>query len=144
MSKYHNPAATADVILEKDNKILLVQRKHPPFENLWALPGGHLDIYKETLERCGCRELFEETNLVVLPNDLELVTVKSDPKRDPRDHYITHVYFAKKFKGTAKANDDAKNLEWFPLNNLPKMAFDHYEIITKDYFSWREIYEKIN
>jgi len=130
--KYQNPASTVDVIIEREEKILLIQRKDNPFKEMWALPGGHLEYEKETLEEAGSRETFEETSIIVHPNDLELIAVYSEPDRDPRGHYITHVYVAKKFSGIPKAGDDAKDARYFPKNNLPSLAFDHDRII-KDY-----------
>ena len=66
--KYPRPALTADcLIFGKDPsglKILLIQRKNEPFQGLWALPGGFMDM-DETIEECACRELKEETGLEV-------------------------------------------------------------------------------
>lgn len=134
--KYKNPCATADIIVERNNKILLTRRKYPPFKGCWALPGGFLDYGKETLEEAATRELEEETGLKTKTENLRLLGVYSDPKRDPRGHVITHTYITNKFKGRVNAGDDAAESEWFPLDNLPKLAFDHDKAI-KDYLSWR-------
>ena len=128
--KYKNPSSTADVIIERDNQILLIKRKHEPFRNMWALPGGHLEINKETLEETATRELREETGILVDGKDLEFFRVYSEPDRDPRGHYITHVYIAKKFRGQLVAGDDAKDTRFFLLDNLPKLAFDHQRILN--------------
>jgi len=128
--KYENPAATADVIIENEKQeVLLIQRKDEPFKNMWALPGGHIELGKETVEQAGSREALEETSIKVAPSDLELIAVYSEPDRDPRGHYITHVYVAKRFSGTPKAADDAKDVRYFSKNNLPPLAFDHDKII---------------
>ena len=130
---YRNPCSTADVIVEKEKGILLIKRKHEPFRDMWALPGGHLEIDQETLEVTAVRELEEETSLVVKIDDLKLMGVYSEPNRDPRGHYITHVYIAKNFSGQPRANDDAEDARFFPLENLPELAFDHQRILN-DYF----------
>lgn len=136
MAEYKNPAATADIIVENQEKILLVKRKNPPYQNMWALPGGFLNCDKETLEEAAKRELEEETGLEVELRDLELVGVYSSPDRDPRGHVITHVYVAKKYEGEAKAGDDAGEARFFSLNSLPQLAFDHRKAIA-DYLEYR-------
>ena len=134
--EFKNPAATASMIVEKDNKSYLVLRKHEPYAGMWALPGGFLDCDKECLEKTAIRELKEETNLIANTQDLELLCVNSSPTRDPRGHVIDHVYIVKRYKGKPKAGDDASRLELFPLDNLPQIAFDHGEVLEK-YEAWR-------
>ncbi len=124
-----NPAATVDLLVEKEGKILLIERLRNPFKGYWALPGGYLDCGKENLEEAAVRELEEETSLVTRVEDLELVGVYSDPERDPRGHVISHVYFAKKYSGKLKAADDAKSAKYFSFDELPQLAFDHNKII---------------
>lgn len=133
---YKNPCATADVIVETNRQVLLIKRKKEPFKNIWALPGGHLECGKETLEQAACRELREETGILVKEINLQLLGVYSEPNRDPRGHYITHVYVAESSQGKLKAGDDASETRFFPLNNLPKLAFDHNKIL-EDYLSYK-------
>jgi myo-inositol-1(or 4)-monophosphatase len=135
-SKYHpeyykprkNPLPTVDIIIEMEDKIVLIYRKNYPFG--WAIPGGFVD-YGETLESAAIREAKEETNL-----DIELLYLLgcySDPKRDPRFHTITTVFVAKG-KGELKAKDDAKLAKLFKIEEIPwdDLAFDHAKIL-KDY-----------
>lgn len=133
--KFKNPGATIDLIIEKNEKILLIERKYEPFKGKWALPGGFIDYGKETLEKAAVREGGEETSLKIKLKDLEFFGVYSSPNRDPRGHIISHVYIVKKYSGELKANDDAKQVRWFPLYELPKLAFDHKKIIN-DYRKW--------
>ena len=130
--KFKNPATTVDIIVVKLNKILLVKRKYGPFKDMWALPGGFINYGKENLEQAAARELLEETGLKAI--DLKLIGVYSESHRDPRGHVISHAYYATTH-GEAKANDDAKELKYFSLYRLPKLAFDHKKII-KDYEKW--------
>ncbi len=133
MSEYINPASTVDLIVkDESDKILLIKRKHDPFKEFWALPGGFLDYGKETLEHAGVRELREETCLKTEEKYLRLIGVYSDPKRDPRGHVIAHAYEVTKHSGIEKAADDAKELGWFSLDSLPNLAFDHDKIL-EDY-----------
>lgn len=62
--------------------------------------------------------------------------VYSSPDRDPRGHVISIVFILDVIGGELKAGDDAKEAEFFDLNNLPKLAFDHEKII-KDYMRWK-------
>ena len=138
MEKYRNPAATADIIVPKaigsdlgeSCEILLIKRKNGPYKDMWAIPGGYLEYGKETLEETAARELKEETSLIVKIDDLALLGVYSNPQRDPRGHVISHVYVAKRYEGEPRANDDALEYAWFPVSNLPKLAFDHEKIIN--------------
>ena len=63
---YPRPAVSADIAVFRESsqsmEILLIQRKNPPFQGMWALPGGFLEI-DETLEETAARELEEETGL---------------------------------------------------------------------------------
>ena len=125
---YKKPSITTDGVVIKNRDILLVKRKNPPFKDLWALPGGFVE-YKETTENAVMREVFEETGLKTKIN--KLVGVYSDPNRDPRGHTITIVYMLEIIGGEMDANDDASEVKYFNLKNLPDLAFDHKEIIKK-------------
>lgn len=129
---YRNPVPTVDIIIETKGGIVLIERRNAPFG--WAIPGGFVD-YGECLEDAARREAMEETSLKV---DLKsLLSAYSNPARDPRRHTISTVFVATA-KGTPKAADDAKNLQIFKLNKLPKeMAFDHAAILA-DYIRFKK------
>ena len=131
--EYKNPGATVDLIVERRERILLVKRKEGPFRDSWALPGGFLEYGKETLEQAAIRELNEETGLIA--QHLKLFGVYSAPNRDPRGHTISHVYIAASY-GELKAGDDAKEAKFYPLYDVPELAFDHEKII-KDYIKYK-------
>jgi 8-oxo-dGTP diphosphatase len=135
--EFKNPAATATLIIERENKILFIRRKYEPYKGRLALPGGFLNYQKETLERAAQRELEEETTLRAKQSDLYLLCVHSSPIRDPRDHVIDHVYIVLDSKGEPQAKDDAKEYIWKDISELPKrLAFDHSKAIKK-YLDWR-------
>jgi 8-oxo-dGTP diphosphatase len=140
MTDYQCPGTTADIIDENEVGILLVQRKNDPFKGMWALPGGFLNYGKETVEEAAARELCEETHLSARVEDLVLIGVYSDPKRDPRGHVISHAYWVRKSEGMARADDDAAEARRFPRHALPALAFDHARILH-DYFAFRRKYE---
>lgn len=121
-----NPIPTVDIIIEINDKIVLIERQNPPYG--WALPGGFVD-YGETVEQAAQREAKEETSLDLI--DLKQFRVFSDPKRDPRLHAISTVFIAKG-KGEPKAADDAKNIKLVNPESLPgPFAFDHEKIILE-------------
>jgi 8-oxo-dGTP diphosphatase len=130
--EYPRPAVTGDsaVLTKKDNRwlILLIERKDVPYKGFWALPGGFLEM-NETLEQCAQRELMEETSLKDI--HLQQVHTFSDLERDPRGRTISVLFygFADYDEVKPEAGDDAKNTQWFPLDELPHLAFDHQLVI---------------
>jgi 8-oxo-dGTP diphosphatase len=129
--EFEKPSVTADVIAVKGDEIVLVKRNHGPYKNYWALPGGFLEVNKECVKETAARELKEETGLNVNLDDLVLLGESSNPKRDPRGHIVSICYITKKYTGKLRAGDDAKEVRYFPLYNLPKLAFDHETLIKK-------------
>jgi 8-oxo-dGTP diphosphatase len=119
---------TADTILIVNNEVLLVQRKHEPFQGMWGLPGGFVDEGEKVLDAAK-RELQEETGVENV--SLTQFGAYGDPGRDPRGRTVSFVYWALlEKKPEAKAADDAANCGWFHLNQLPEMAFDHAQILS--------------
>ncbi|MBC8218811.1 MAG: NUDIX hydrolase [Planctomycetes bacterium] len=109
-------------------EMLLVKRKHYPYQGHWATPGGFIEMDEE-LENAAARELEEETGLVNIK--LEQMRTFGTVGRDPRGRQITIVFMgiAEKRHGRLKAGDDAAEARWFDIERLPgKMAFDHSEI----------------
>ena len=134
IDQFRNPAPTADAIIEIEDRIVLVERKYPPYG--WAIPGGFVD-YGETVEAAAIREAKEETSLNV--ELVHLLGVYSEPSRDPRKHTITTVFVASA-EGQPVAADDAKSVGMFTQENLPyPMAFDHKKVL-EDYFQWKKKY----
>ena len=124
--RYKSPKLTADGVILKGKKVLLIKRKNYPFKGKWALPGGFVD-YGEKTEDTAIREVFEETGLKTKINNL--VGVYSDPNRDPRGHTVSVIYLLEICGGKLKSSDDASDAKFFDLNQLPKLAFDHNKII---------------
>jgi ADP-ribose pyrophosphatase YjhB (NUDIX family) len=119
---------TVDCIIDINTKIVLIERKNPPYG--WALPGGFVDE-GETVEDAVIREMKEETNLNL--ENLQQFHVYSDPLRDPRGHTVSVVFTAIGV-GEPKAQDDAKEIGLFTSDTLPEdIAFDHRKILS-DYF----------
>lgn len=141
--KYPHPAVTTDCVIlgfdGRDLHILLVERGIEPFKGMWALPGGFINL-DETAEEGARRELMEETG--VRDVYLEQFHTFSTVDRDPRERVITIAFYALVRKSDYRliAGDDAARAEWFAVDELPPLAFDHQEIIN---FARRRIRERL-
>lgn len=128
--KYPRPAVTADCVVitkEAEPKVLLIERGANPFKGCWAFPGGFLNM-DETTDQCAIRELEEETGMRI--QGLQQMGVYSKVDRDPRGRTITVAYLAVLDSPCeVKGQDDAAKAQWFPLDALPKLAFDHDDIM---------------
>ena len=129
--KYPRPAVTADCVVMTNEplpKVLLIQRGAEPFKDAWAFPGGFMNM-DETTEQCAIRELEEETGLKVAT--VHQVGSYSRVDRDPRGRTITVAFLAIVDSPLeVQGRDDAVKAEWFPISNLPELAFDHEEIMS--------------
>ena len=117
---------TVDAIIPYQGKIVVIKRRNEPFKGYYALPGGIVE-YGETVEEAVLREVKEETGLDVKIH--KLVGVYSDPKRDPRGHFVSICFITLPVGGELKAGSDAKEIALFSLDNIPKLAFDHNKMI---------------
>jgi 8-oxo-dGTP diphosphatase len=122
------PLLTVDaVVFDRDDRLLLIRRKHPPFAGAYALPGGFVDI-GETVEAACRRELLEETG--VKAGKLTLVGVYSDPARDTRGHTCSVAFLVTAPRAAAVAGDDAAAVEWVTGWRRAELAFDHRQIVA--------------
>ncbi|GAB2768748.1 NUDIX domain-containing protein [Salinimicrobium soli] len=126
-----NISVTTDCVVFLKNgskeKVLLVKRKKDPFKGQWAIPGGFLEE-DEAMEKGAARELKEETGLEI--SDLHQLKAFGKVDRDPRGRTISIAFFGViTSEEKVTGNDDAEDAQWFPLDNLPALAFDHDEII---------------
>ncbi len=120
-----------DVVLtrgsQQSRQLLLIKRLNHPFKDYWALPGGFVEEHEPLIEAAQ-RELHEETGISGV--ELNQFRAYGDKHRDPRGHCISVVFY-----GTVPvavnglAGDDAKELKWFNIVQLPPLAFDHQRII---------------
>lgn len=129
--RYPHPAVTADCIVlsYQDGKpnVLLVQRRHEPYRGQWAFPGGFMNM-DETADEAARRELQEETGLTV--TRVQQVGAFTRVDRDPRERVITIAYCTT-VNGlpAVSGGDDAERAQWFALDALPPLAFDHADIL---------------
>ena len=128
--RYPHPAVTTDcVIFGFDGErlqVLLIERGIEPYKGRWAFPGGFLKM-DETAEEGARRELKEETGLE--GSYMEQFHTFSAPERDPRERVITIAYYALVKIQEVKGGDDAASARWFPLDEIPSLAFDHDYIL---------------
>ena len=120
---YKSPTPTVDIIIEHSDGIVIIERLENPLG--YALPGGHID-YGESAEEAAIRETKEETGLDL--TDIKEIGFFSNPDRDPREHKVSMVYVAKGH-GTLKAGSDAKCVHIMDPSQLPKLQFDHDQIV---------------
>jgi len=128
--KYPHPAITADCVVfavdDDTSRVLLVQRKNEPEKGKWAFPGGFMNI-DETTEEAAKRELKEETGLEV--DEVIQVGVFDTVDRDPRERVISVAYLtALDHLPAVTGGDDASQAQWFRIDEMPELAFDHQEI----------------
>lgn len=109
--------------------LLLIERGLDPFKGKWALPGGFVRE-DENLEQAATRELHEETGVEAVY--LEQLYTFGEPKRDPRGRVVSVAYYAlvRTAGHDIQAGTDASKARWFPVDELPPLAFDHREIVT--------------
>lgn len=132
--EFERPGLTVDGVIfgldldEENLQVVLVERDVEPFEGMWALPGGFVRK-GESLEDAALRELREETGIKDV--FLEQLYTFGKPHRDPRGWVVSVAYYAlvAPDQHHLLATTDARRAEWFPVNKLPKLAFDHEEIL---------------
>lgn len=129
MAAWDCPALAVDaVVFDREDRLLLIQRKKEPFKGMYAFPGGGADK-GETTEQACARELLEETGLTVNPADAALIGVYSDPARDPRQHTVGVAYLVQLDTAVPVAGDDAATAAFVADWQDKPLAFDHAKIL---------------
>lgn len=124
-----HPAVTVTVLifsLYKNNlEVLLLKRDHEPFKDTWSIPGGLIRI-EESLDTAARRILAEQTGLTEV--FLEQLHAFGDPQRDPRERRISVAHYA--LLPRAAVQHTNTDTQWFPIEQLPELAFDHNQIVS--------------
>ncbi len=132
--RYKNQGIHVDIVVftveERKVKNILVKRGHTPYIGEWILPGGA--VYKdESVDFAAKRELKEKTGLRNIY--LEQFYTFGDPKRDPRKRMVSVSYLAlidKKKVSVLQKTPKTQDAKWWNIKKLPKLAFDHKEIVN--------------
>ena len=131
--QYPRPAFAVDCVVfgldEEHLKVLLIERDREPFAGCWALPGGFVEI-DEAIDDAARRELAEETGVENV--FLEQLYTFGAVDRDPRDRVVSVAYYAlvNLLDHQLHAASDARQAAWFSVKRLPRLAFDHREILN--------------
>ena len=131
-NRSERPSVTVDVLIftiaEDRLKVALIRRGIPPFRGQWAIPGGFV-LQGESLEEAALREVREEAGVEDV--FLEQLHTFGDPFRDPRRRVITVAYFALVSRDRIRlhASADAADVRWYPVDEIPSLAFDHNRIL---------------
>lgn len=129
-----HPALTVDCVVfgiseVTSLQILLIERGSEPEKGSWALPGGFVEMDEHT-DQAAARELEEETNVTGIY--LEQLQTFSKVERDPRERVVSVAYYGLVSPKNldAIAGSDAKKLGWFSVDHMPRLAFDHADIVA--------------
>jgi len=130
--EFPHMAVTVDAVLFDQSidpaQVLLIQRENDPFAGHWAFPGGYVDM-DEPVRDAALRELKEETGAVV--KDIDFLGYYDAIDRDPRERTLSFAFVGVTSKSmhAVVGTDDASDAQWFPVDNIPELAFDHQMIL---------------
>lgn len=138
--EYPHPAVTADCVVfgydGKQLKVLLIKRakereaSKEAYVGYWALPGGFMDVERDkSIAHTAARELREETKLKLNPKEFKEVGTFSHIDRDPRERVITIAHYALVKLADVEGDTDAEKADWFSMKDIPRLAFDHDQIL---------------
>ena len=129
-AEYPRPFVTVDLVIftlrEGQLQVLLMQRAAPPFEGMWALPGGYIRPDEdESLDGAAARILGSKT--AVATPYIEQLQGFGNARRDPRGWTATFAYFAliASEQLALQSGANADDVAWHPVETRPLLAFDH-------------------
>jgi len=113
------PVVAVGAIVFKNNRVLLVRRAQPPSQDLWAIPGGRVEI-GETLQEAAEREILEETGITIQAREpvYTFDYIERDGSELPRFHYVIIDMIADYVRGEIRAGDDAADARWVSAEEL--------------------------
>jgi len=131
---YKAPTLTVDVVIfrliDDQLNVLLIKRAKEPFKDSWALPGGYNTAEDTTLQAV---DRVLRTKVGVTPSDLtyvEQLYTFDTVARDPRGHAVSVSYLGLSSKLDPKPPADVPQPAYFPVDELPSLAYDHAEIVS--------------
>ena len=113
------PVVAVGAIIFRNNRVLLVRRGQPPSQDLWAIPGGRVEI-GETLQEAAEREILEETGITIHAREpvYTFDYIEQDGSASPRFHYVIIDLTADYVGGEIMAGDDAAEARWIAADEL--------------------------
>lgn len=129
---YPHPAVATDCVVfgfdGRELKILLIERGVDPYKGMWAFPGGFMRM-DETAEECALRELKEETGLEI--ENVKQLGAFTGVHRDPRERIVSIAFYSLARHADVRGGDDAAKARWWPIDDVPQLAFDHDYILRQ-------------
>lgn len=116
---FQDPRVAVVVLIQQDDRILLVKRANDPQRGKWTLPGGFMDAGEDPQE-AAVRECLEETGLEVCIVDL--LDLEARPALEVGANLVI-TYLAERVAGQLTPGDDAEHASFFALGHLPALAF---------------------
>ncbi len=118
-----HPRVAVGAVVFKENRVLLVRRGQPPAEDLWAIPGGSVEI-GETLQQAAEREIWEETGIRIRAAKpvYTFDVIERDESQGIRFHYVIIDLSADYVSGELAAGDDAVEARWVSAEEIKTLA----------------------
>jgi len=124
LENYYPQVATGAIVI-KNGRVLLVKRKNPPSQYLWAIPGGRVKA-GESLVNSVKRELLEETGVIVDVGEVVHVfdVIETHGNGNTKTHYVIIDYRAEYVSGELRAGDDALEVRWVSKNEIDSLPIN--------------------
>lgn len=135
MQNHLNPVAGVGAVVFYNDAVLLVERKFPPFENQWCIPGGKV-LLGETLQQAAEREILEETGVTIYAGEpvYSFDVIDKDNDNKIKYHYIVIDLIAEYVSGKPVGRDDAILADWVDREKFYKLDINK---TTKDLLASR-------
>lgn len=133
MEKRNTIPVTVQLLLEKDNKILLMKRKNTGYEDgKYCLPGGHVEKNEE-IKKAMIREAKEEIGIDILSQELKLYKILN--RKISQDiEYIDFIFKSRSWSGNIenKENDKCEEIKWIKKKEIPENTLEYLKEVVKE------------
>ena len=134
--RLHHPILAVGAVILKENRILLVQRRNPPYSGCWTIPGGKVKFGESTRDAL-VREIKEECGLEVVPGRIIDVIDHIEVSYDaPEVHYVIVDFYVESFSGSLIAGSDAFDARWVDHSGLEDLQIPE---LTRRFLEKHEI-----
>ncbi len=117
-----HPVLAVGAVVFKADHVLLVKRKNPPSQGVWAIPGGRVRL-GESIQEAAQREVMEETGVTITPRETVFAfdSIERDRFHNVRYHYHIVDVAGDYVSGEPVAGDDALDALWISRQALAKL-----------------------